>query len=265
MFIENVGQWDDGARFQVRGGRGTMWLAEDAIWITVDGRRQRGQARTDRDTLARLDPERLPTLRPPKRRAQARTSSSPSSAPTRTRASSRSTGWTPSSATSSATTRTQWRPDVPVWGGVRYVDLYPGVDLELTSEGGQMVQRLAARPGADLSAVRLRVEGADAVAVDGDALRLSTAAGEVALPLLQAGRVAGGEVRQVQPRGAQAFDVAAPFAPAQLQSAIGQSHNPQSPADNPADLLYGTFLGGSGDDDGCGIAVDGAGSAYVTG
>ena len=45
----------------------------------------------------------------------------------------------------------QWRPDVPVWGGVRYVDLYPGVDLELTSEGGQMVQRLAARPGADLA------------------------------------------------------------------------------------------------------------------
>ena len=39
----------------------------------------------------------------------------------------------------------QWRPDVPVWGGVRYVDLYPGVDLELTSEGGQMVQRLATR------------------------------------------------------------------------------------------------------------------------
>ena len=78
----------------------------------------------------------------------------------------------------------KWRPDVPVWGGVRYVDLYPGVDLEITSEGGQMVQRLAARPGADLSAVRLRVEGADAVTVDGDALRLTTAAGEVALPLL---------------------------------------------------------------------------------
>ncbi|MEI2688930.1 MAG: hypothetical protein V9H69_04160 [Anaerolineae bacterium] len=36
MFIENAGQWDDGARFQVWGGpAGTMWLAEDAIWITV--------------------------------------------------------------------------------------------------------------------------------------------------------------------------------------------------------------------------------------
>jgi len=35
MFIENVGQFADGARFQVRGGDGTIWLAEDAIWITV--------------------------------------------------------------------------------------------------------------------------------------------------------------------------------------------------------------------------------------
>ena len=36
-----------------------------------------------------------------------------------------------------------------------------------------------------------------------------------------------------------------------------------SPAGNS--LVYSTYLGGSGDDRGYGIAVDGAGSAYVTG
>ena len=30
-------------------------------------------------------------------------------------------------------------------------------------------------------------------------------------------------------------------------------------------LVYGTYLGGSGDDGGYGIAVDAAGNAYVTG
>ena len=39
MVIENAGQWPEAARFQVWGGpAGAMWLAEDAIWITVTGR-----------------------------------------------------------------------------------------------------------------------------------------------------------------------------------------------------------------------------------
>ena len=46
MFVENAGQWDDDARFQVWGGpAGTMWLAEDAIWITV---LEQGQEETGR-------------------------------------------------------------------------------------------------------------------------------------------------------------------------------------------------------------------------
>ena len=40
MFVENAGQWDEDARFQVWGGpAGTVWLAEDAIWIVVAGGR----------------------------------------------------------------------------------------------------------------------------------------------------------------------------------------------------------------------------------
>ena len=37
MFVENVGQFDERARFQMRGGNGTLWLAEDAMWMSIVG------------------------------------------------------------------------------------------------------------------------------------------------------------------------------------------------------------------------------------
>jgi len=124
------------------------------------------------------------------------------------------------------------------------------------------VQRLAARPGADLGAVRLRVEGADDLTVDGLALRLSTAAGVTALPLLKAETSSGSVV--VQHRMAQTFDVNRPFvrADAYENSRVGRLN---SPADNSADLLYGTYLGGDGWEHGYGIALDGEGNAYAVG
>ena len=59
MFIENVGQFADGARFQVRGGDHTLWLAEDALWMTVleqrsEGARERGNKGVVEDSLLHL-------------------------------------------------------------------------------------------------------------------------------------------------------------------------------------------------------------------
>lgn len=36
VFVENVGQFEPGARFMARAGRETLWLAEDGLWITVE-------------------------------------------------------------------------------------------------------------------------------------------------------------------------------------------------------------------------------------
>jgi hypothetical protein len=43
FFIENVGQFAEEARFQVRGSRRTIWLTDDAIWFVVWGKGRQGE------------------------------------------------------------------------------------------------------------------------------------------------------------------------------------------------------------------------------
>ena len=242
LFIENAGQWPDGARFQVWGsllGAGTTWLAKDAIWLVVGG--------GEWDS-GRIGDEEPFSLSPSPQTAIKLTF--PGSNPDvriepfdpLTTAVSYFIGNNPA----------QWHPDVPVWGGVRYVNLYPDVDLELSAARA----RLATRPGADLDAVALRVEGASEATVDGDTLLLSTAAGEVRLPLLTGDELPAARA-QVQPRGLEVFEVTAPFA--------AHSPAPPRPTDDPADLLYSTFLGGSGDDIAYAVVVDETGRTTVAG
>lgn len=153
----------------------------------------------------------------------------------------------------------KWSVSVPVWSGVRYRDLYPGIDLEITSENGHMVRRLVVKPGTDLSTVRMKVEGAKDVLMEGETLLLETTLGEYRLPLFEV----EGRFREplVYTIGGNAFEVENPFA---LPTTISQSliSNYQS---STSDLLYSTFLGGSDFDWGEGIAVDETGNTYITG
>jgi hypothetical protein len=262
MFIENVGQFpaspggtgDQRARFQVRGGNATLYLAEDALWFTVLDRSQvdlsPGQtpATPERFSMPHEDPpcqgvslklsfvgaDPHPRLEP-FNRLDTHVSYFVGSDPGK------------------------WRADVPVWGGVRYVDLYPGVDLEVTGDGGRWAWRLAIRDSQfAVSNVRLRVEGAEALTLDGDHLRLTTALGEYTLPLLQVVGTADANLASPTITGDQ---VALPFAsavpnPQLVLSPVEVSAiaNPQADA---SDLLYSTFLGGSSNDRGGGQRLRG--------
>lgn len=260
MFIENVGQWDDGARFQIRGGpTGTMWLADDAIWITVLGPEETNrQADKVQDSSVKWSPEDHKGS-VPRRRVNIKLSFVGANPRPRIETFDRVDtivsyfrGSDPN----------QWRPQVPVWGSVRYVDLYPGIDLRFSSEASQLALTLMARRGADLGAVQMRVDGAVGVAVHGRNLRLSTTAGEYFLPLIHA--PVPNDEPIVIARGDCLFDVSTPFEGA-LDASQLPLLAPDSPTANPADLLYGTFLGGGLGEASSAIVVDGVGSAYVTG
>ncbi|MDH7490255.1 MAG: SBBP repeat-containing protein [Anaerolineae bacterium] len=150
-----------------------------------------------------------------------------------------------------------WRANVPVWSGVRYRDLYPGIDLEVSATHGRPTLKLLAQPGADAGAVRLRVEGADAMALEGGALTLYTVLGTVRLPLPT---LVGEDAARLVPR-LHGSDVWHPFA---CDQAL---HDPVAltVADSPEDVRYATFLGGSGSESAWGIHVNEDGQAYVAG
>ena len=188
IFVENTGHFPEPIRFSVRGAPGgTLWLADDALWIALleprtmlgagpgsGGEAATGTAEPQRGVMLKL------TFPGANRGVRVEPFTQID-----TKVSYLSVA---SIAGESA---------APAWGGVRYANIYPGIDLELTSEGDVYTQRLIVAPGADLSEVRLQVEGAQAVTIQhitspvaGDEetsetyyLEVSTELGTFALPL----------------------------------------------------------------------------------
>lgn len=254
-FIENAGQFAEGVHFQVRGGNHTLWLAEDAIWITVlesvsaspteepDFPTQPDAIQMEDDTLHGVH------IRLTFPGANPQPALEPLHPLTTTLSYFR--GDDPAG----------WQANVPVWGGVRYVNLYPGIDLELSSAGGlNLVCHTAC--AAAFQNVQLQVEGAEDLSLADNQLQIHTAVSVVTLPLFT---VTGLDGRSFQTNTLTPLinsdTVTHPFA----DGSHSPENQPLSPTDNPDDLLYSTFLGGTINDVGRDITVDAAGNAYITG
>ncbi len=149
-----------------------------------------------------------------------------------------------------------WRTDVPVWEGVRLKNIYPKIDLILTSNEGRFTPRLVARKGADVSQVKLRIQGAQELNLAKNGVQVKTAVRAFTLPLFHVVNKTGKQEKlpSVQIEGGV---LTGPFATGIT------SKSTEATFDD--DVVYQTLFGGDGADFGNDIAIDAIGNAYVTG
>jgi len=152
---------------------------------------------------------------------------------------------------------TKWRTNVPTYRSVKYEGIYSGIDLVYYGNQRQLEYDFIVAPGADPRRIAFDVRGARRIRSDEH--------GDLVLSMGE------GEIRWHKPAVYQEKDgarqeIAAHYAITdknRVGFVVSQYDTSRTLYIDP--LIYSTYLGGSAYDVGNAIAVDGAGSAYVTG
>ncbi len=152
---------------------------------------------------------------------------------------------------------TKWRTNVPTYAKVKYEGVYSGIDLVYYGNQRQLEYDFIVAPGADPHRIAFDVRGAKRIRQDGH--------GELILKMSE------GEIRWHKPVVYQEKDgarqeIAAHYAITAANRVTFELAKYDASRPLYIDpLVYSTYLGGSSNDYGSGIAVDSAGNAYVTG
>jgi Beta-propeller repeat len=154
----------------------------------------------------------------------------------------------------------KWRSGVPHYARVSYQDVYPGVNLAYHGVQHQTEFDFVVAPGATPAPIGFHFTGAQGVKTDDSGnLVISSAAGNVLLHKPVAYQEQNGTRQIVDAR----FMLKADH---QVGFELGNYDRSRELVIDPAvSYEYSTYLGGSGEDEGYGIAFDSAGAAYVTG
>ncbi|MCX6829969.1 MAG: SBBP repeat-containing protein [candidate division Zixibacteria bacterium] len=153
----------------------------------------------------------------------------------------------------------KWRTDVPYYSAIVLKEVYPGIDLTYYGNGRQMEYDFVVHPRADYSKIWIQYEGAEGLAVADDGALLVT--------------TKWGVIRELAPVVYQ--EVGGSRQPVTAEYLIGADHSfgfRLGPEFNPSlsvvidpVLVYSTYLGGTGEDCGMGIAIDRSGATFITG
>ncbi len=151
-----------------------------------------------------------------------------------------------------------WRTNIPIYGRVRYRNVYPGIDAVFYGNNQHLEYDLVISSGSDPEQIELAIEGAQRMTVDSDGnLLLETPAGNVLQQKPRIYQRSGKALKQVTGR----YVITAA---SRVKFALG-TYDHASPLVIDPVLRYSTFLGGSNIDIGRGVAVDSSNRAVVVG
>jgi len=157
----------------------------------------------------------------------------------------------------------KWKTDIPNFNKVRYEQVYPGVDLIYYGNGQQLEYDFVVAPGTDPEKIAMTFNGASSAKLDDETgdLLLATPIGTLRQrkPLVyqegEGGRIEISSAYRVT--NAKNDSVIVSFD-------IGEFDRSRELTIDPI-LVYGSYIGGSGFEEGRGIAVDADGNAIVVG
>jgi Beta-propeller repeat len=154
----------------------------------------------------------------------------------------------------------KWRSNVPHYARVFYRDVYPGVTMAFHGAQRQPEFDFVVSPDASPAPIRFNFTGQRSLHTDGSGnLLASSNAGDIVLHKPVAYQEQNGRRQLVDAR----FLL---LANNQVTFKLGNyDHNRELVIDPSVSYAYSTYLGGTGDDAGYGIAFDNFGNSYVTG
>jgi hypothetical protein len=156
--------------------------------------------------------------------------------------------------------RGQWKTGIRTYSQVVYRDLWPGIDLVYEGTVNRLKYSFLIKPGAEPDAIQLAYRGASGVRLDeAGRIEVSTPVGGFHDDAPFAYQEIDGE--RVEVASAYELDEGA----ARYGFRVGDYDRARPLVLDPAVFVYCGYIGGAGADEGHGIAVDGAGNAYVTG
>ena len=153
---------------------------------------------------------------------------------------------------------TRWQTNIPTYASVRYAAVYPGIDMVYYGNKHKLEYDFFVAPGSDPEIIQLAFSGIKDFEI--------TRMGDLLL------RTELGNIRHSRPFAYQEDngikkEVLVSYVPIGANSVGFQvgDYNPTKPLIIDPVLVYSTYLGGSGFDQGYAIALDSLGNAYVTG